>query len=201
MERHIQNIFPTAVGVIKNFLSEDQRKEVLDLCKSLEYKPIDYDDDTKSQISLDRSVLDYVPVIKTLMYQDFLQYVQYIMNIVDADFRIGTSWTTKAPHKTQSDWHIHSNYFFSGVYYPEDSSPIIFKNQLVDHYVFEFSGNTPYNSNTYTHHPEKNSLVFFRSNLFHKISKNTSENDRYSLAFNIMPVGIYGTGDGEITVK
>jgi len=45
--------------------------------------------------------------------------------------------------------------------------------------------------------PKKNMLVFFPSYLYHKIEKNTSDEVRHSLAFNIMPDGATGKVDSE----
>ena len=43
--------------------------------------------------------------------------------------------------------------------------------------------------------PKKNRLVVFPSYLYHKIEKNTSDEVRHSLAFNVMPDGIIGQND------
>ena len=201
MDRKIHNIFPRPLAENRSFLGPNHCKKVLEHLKSLEYNSIDKSEPNKSFISSSKDVLSQLPEIKDIILNDFLQYIEYSMKITDAKFKIGSSWGTKAPPGTDSNWHIHSNYFYSGVYYPEKCTGIMFKDQLVDHYIFDFSAQTPYNSNAYTHYPEKNSLVYFRSNLFHKIMKNTDTTDRYSLAFNIMPFGEYGTGDGIITVK
>ena len=42
--------------------------------------------------------------------------------------------------------------------------------------------------------PEKNSLIIFPSYVLHKISKNLSDKNRYSLAFNINPIGHFQKG-------
>ena len=49
--------------------------------------------------------------------------------------------------------------------------------------------------------PHKNGLVLFPSYLKHKILKHDSDIPRYSLAFNIVPVGHYGTGDAQYDTK
>ena len=117
------------------------------------------------------------------------------MRVVNTEFAIGSSWATKAQPGTSSDWHKHSNYFYAGVYYPQESSPIQFRSQDLEHYLFETDGITPYNSRAYTHYPEKNSLVYFKSNMLHRIAENDNNTVRYSVAFNIMPIGEYGLGD------
>ena len=52
------------------------------------------------------------------------------------------------------------------------------------------------NNNSWTISPEKNLLVFFPSYLEHRIINNKDK--RRSLAFNIVPIGGYGTGDSSM---
>ena len=52
-----------------------------------------------------------------------------------------------------------------------------------------------YNSKSFTIVPEQNELILFFSNLRHEIKTNLSDKDRYSLAFNCLPLGGFGEGD------
>ena len=45
--------------------------------------------------------------------------------------------------------------------------------------------------------PEDNYLILFFSQLRHKILLNTSNQNRFSLAFNILPKGEFGTIDSK----
>jgi hypothetical protein len=62
-----------------------------------------------------------------------------------------------------------------------------------------FNGNPSeygiYNSKSFTIVPEQNELILFFSNLRHEIITNSSNKDRYSLAFNCLPSGSFGEGD------
>ena len=42
--------------------------------------------------------------------------------------------------------------------------------------------------------PNENVLLLFPSQLYHRINKNTSNKIRYSLAFNINPLGLFQKG-------
>lgn len=55
-----------------------------------------------------------------------------------------------------------------------------------------------YNSHSWTLNNEKNLLILFFSHLKHKILPNLSKEDRYSLAFNILPKGNFGHADSRI---
>ena len=47
--------------------------------------------------------------------------------------------------------------------------------------------------------PLKNTLLLFPSELQHKIKKNVLKEDRYSIAFNVLPIGSFNKGqDNEI---
>ena len=60
---------------------------------------------------------------------------------------------------------------------------------------------TPYNKIEEKIMPNKNMLVLFPSYLKHKILTHESNIPRYSLAFNIVPVGHYGVGDSQYNTK
>jgi len=58
-----------------------------------------------------------------------------------------------------------------------------------------------YNSREWAVDISKGDLLIFPSNLKHQISKNTSNNDRYSIAGNILPHGKIGIKDSEIFLE
>ena len=55
-----------------------------------------------------------------------------------------------------------------------------------------------HNSREWIITPTDNFLILFFSQLRHKIMPNYSTEDRFSLAFNILPEGEFGTGDSRI---
>ena len=52
-----------------------------------------------------------------------------------------------------------------------------------------------YNSSDCRILPQQNMMVMFPSALRHKVTRNNSDKIRYSLALNMMPKGLCGTGD------
>jgi hypothetical protein len=58
-----------------------------------------------------------------------------------------------------------------------------------------------YNYQSFVIQPDKNLLVFFPSDLKHKINVYTGLKDRYSVAFNLIPVGTIGLGDSSVTIS
>ena len=151
----------------------------------------------KNSMSKDIRILKKFPRIEKI----FLNYFDKIAKEVflyDETFRITTSWITKT-EDTQSEMHNHKNSFYSGVYYfddyTEDSGSLQFKNPLFSHSDFYLTPRewSIMNSNSWNVSPEKNLLIFFPSYLEHRIVNNKGK--RRSLAFNIVPIGEYGSGD------
>ena len=129
---------------------------------------------------------------------------------MNCNFEITTSWLTKCEKGEESTLHLHGNSFWSGIYYYGEnyceSSPIEFENPLVNHirdygfYVIPEKA-TQYNKLVERVLPTKNMLIMFPSYLKHRIGTHTSDISRYSLAFNIVPIGHYGGGDSQYDTK
>tara|TARA_Y100000289_G_scaffold35679_1_gene35208 strand:- start:349 stop:960 length:612 start_codon:yes stop_codon:yes gene_type:complete len=118
-------------------------------------------------------------------------------------FKILNSWSTKVKSNYESQPHVHTNTWISGVYYTQDNSSIQFLKSWSNTSFFnlEFNNSTNiYSATKWDVHVKKNTLLIFPSELQHKIKKNLLKEDRYSLAFNVLPVGNFNKGwDNEIT--
>tara|TARA_R110000751_G_scaffold35531_2_gene87256 strand:- start:1477 stop:2094 length:618 start_codon:yes stop_codon:yes gene_type:complete len=120
--------------------------------------------------------------------------------------KILNSWVTKTGVNGESQNHVHRNSWMSGVYYPEHDKnfQIIFKKEPMScstYDVFENNHNI-YSCEEWTITPKENTVLLFPSNLMHRVAKNLSNKNRYSLAFNINPIGtFYKNCDTEITYE
>ena len=121
------------------------------------------------------------------------------------EFKILNSWSTKVKQNYQSQPHVHTNTWISGVYYTQDNSFIRFIKNWANSSFFnlEFNNSTNiYSATKWDLKVKKNTLLIFPSELQHKIQKNTLKYDRYSIAFNVLPIGSFNKGqDNEITYK
>ena len=153
-----------------------------------------------SYTSSDVRLLKKYPRIEKILLNKFKRVAKenfYYKN----DFVISTSWMAKTDPGGYSQMHMHKNSFYSGVYYfdeyDNDSSALEFENPLTAYPDFQLIPTefNIMNSNSWKIWPEKNLLVLFPSYLRHGVLKNKSNETRYSLAFNIVPVGKYGEGD------
>ena len=155
-----------------------------------------------TQISTDIRILEKYPILKKILLNKFYKFIEKSNLNYNNKFDITTSWLTKSENKQQSYLHNHRNSFYSGVYYYGDrydsncgnlilSSPI---QALSDFLIVPESWNC-FNSYTFQIYPQPSLVVFFPSYIVHKFESNYSNNPRYSLAFNIVPIGFYGEGD------
>jgi uncharacterized protein (TIGR02466 family) len=127
------------------------------------------------------------------------EYLKYENN-----FKITTSWATKTLPNQTSNYHNHKNCMFSGVLYiqtDENSGAINFINYN-NNSSFQLNRKeyNQYNATDYSILPKNGLLIFFPSEMHHKILKNNSSNIRYSLAFNFFPTGHLGDGDSSVNL-
>ena len=105
-------------------------------------------------------------------------------------------------------YHRHKNSYYSGVLYHNktnsiDSGNLMFTDDGIKLESMLLNDPTEWNilnSRRMIIEPDSNLLVFFPSILRHRISKYTGTDNRYSLAFNLYPVGKIGDGDSSVTV-
>lgn len=119
---------------------------------------------------------------------------------INKKLNISTSWLTKTHKNGESALHNHLNSLYSGVFYFQDSSPITFTSFRSNTIYDPPYENNVYNSEKWTIHPKKNTLILFSSEVPHLIEKNKNEKLRYSLAFNLLPKGILGYKDSTIKI-
>jgi uncharacterized protein (TIGR02466 family) len=206
MTYQIHHIFPTPLFSYKNYLPEDYLKEASDCVVNCLYDPAE-SDEYLVQASKSKNLLKQLPVIKTEILETFKEYAYNIL-CVDAEigFKMGSSWSTLTLPNTRSKEHSHANYYYSGCLYVSDNPSSIdfcLGSHIYNYherFLFKYSDQNMYNSNKISYQPEKNEILFFPSYLKHQISKNTSNENRYSIAFNIHPVGVYGKKDSTIHI-
>jgi len=125
--------------------------------------------------------------------------IKEILMLKNINYRIFTSWLTKAKPKDFSDSHTHTNSWMSGVYYPKGDPgfKIKFFYDNTSHFSTRPTEYNIYNSGDWAIIPKDNCLILFFSQLRHKIMPNLSKKDRFSLAFNLLPKGEFGVGDSK----
>jgi uncharacterized protein (TIGR02466 family) len=142
--------------------------------------------------------------LKNILLNEFNYFKNEILRFNNNNFDITTSWIAKTEPGEESEYHNHHNCYYSGVFYTK-------VNDKTGNIVFEnFSDNKRFliipkeynifNSNNYYIEPKNKMILFFPSEMYHKIYKNTSNITRYSIAFNLVPTGVLGDGDSTLVL-
>ena len=153
-------------------------------------------------VSSDKRILKKYSKLELIIINKFYEFINASDLLYSNDFIITTSWVVKTPPRQKSEYHFHKNCFYSGIYYFEDHyepecGNLSFQNPLQKFVDFEITPETfnEMNCQEWGDFPKPHQLVFFPSYLTHRILENKSYKDRYSLAFNIVPIGEYGSND------
>lgn len=111
------------------------------------------------------------------------------------------SWLNANPPGNVQECHIHSHCYISAVYYihvPEgDGSEFVLDNPLSYEHEVGLDGSSPYTDKVFN--VQSGDLILFPSNVEHHTRVNTSDEFRFSLAFNISTRELlpnYQTTDG-----
>lgn len=209
MSFEIHHIFPVPLLSYKNFLSEEYFQQVFECATKEEYKDRVFPNKSdRVQAGSTKNFLKQLPWLKDEITETFKEYAyNVLMADMSVDFKIGSSWVVLTKPGCSSEQHIHPNYYYTGcLYLTDDPSPInFFRGTTVynhqERFQFKFHSINEYNTNSIAYKPEKNEILFFPSYLSHKVTTNLSDKNRYSLGFNIHPVGIYGDQDSTIHVQ
>jgi uncharacterized protein (TIGR02466 family) len=198
-------LYPLFSSPLMAFQLNLDNKKILHYLQKLKYKKSN-SVANESYISLNNKILkdkSFINEKKTFekAIKKYLEKLHYTKK-----FKILNSWGTKTGINGESLSHVHLNTWISAVYYPEfnPSFGIIFEKGMEGFmYNVEFDDNDSiYSSKEFKVMPQANTLLIFPSHLCHKIAKNNSDKLRYSLSFNINPVGTFKKGsDCEITYK
>ena len=192
------NLFSKVVLMDQLNLSINDLQQLNQKAKNEKY--VDVEEIYSTKISKSLYVLDSLDNIKKIILDKFLNinntYFKY-----DNDFKITTSWFTKSIKNNIGDFHNHGNNFYSGIYYidvDDDTGDIEFSDFTPSSFDLNTTEFNIDNSKSWRVKPENDLIIFFPSEMYHKIHLNKSEKNRYSLAFNIFPVGKIGYGDNII---
>ena len=165
---------------------------------------------TDNSYLLEESKYDF---LKSYIMAHLVVYTQTILNLPSKyEFYMQNSWGVLFRPDMVGRTHVHENSLISGVYYldvPKDSGAILFETPHM-HGMFpnairltpaDDSGDNIYNCHTYGIMPKKEGILLFPSHLPHRINKNESNQNRYSLGFNFFVRGTISIGSGESVLK
>ena len=182
------------------------KQQWLDFAYNSEYERVFIDN---ADYTKDKYVLNKLPDLKNLILEQVNIFTTDYLKVFDVEFYFLNSWIVKHHPKDWAQDHMHENSLLSGVYYldaPKDAGGIVFVKGYNAQEIFPMAI-TPkvseYNyvtSKQMTFKVNPGKLVIFPSNLMHSVEENKSNNDRYSLAFNLFCRGNFGHNEGQLTL-
>lgn len=203
------NVIPVFSQPISIFELNIDHKKIYNFLKNkIDYKELKTHKEYSSYISKENKLFNLYKELKELKKECENCVSIHLKEILKYDFKfkILNSWSTKTPPKHYSHEHNHPHNFLSAVYYPSYSEHFkisFLRNEGID--TFFNIAPTEYNlfnSKKWTIHPQLGTLLIFPSTLKHKIETNYENEDRFSLAFCVNPVGKFSVGwDDEIEFK
>jgi len=187
-----------SVDIISGSIFQTQlnlEKDHLNFFRKLKYKKLQ-GSTNRTHMSLDNNLFEKYPKeLKELKKLVNMALKDLIKNVYmyDCNYRLTTSWATKADSFEESEVHCHSNSWLSGVYYPQDNNKICFDNKDMGYFLGAPREWNQYNTRNINVSTHKNTLLLFPSHLYHRIpSLDLKGVTRYSLAFNVLPKGSFG---------
>lgn len=139
--------------------------------------------------------------LKKPLMDKFYKYAHNFLKYSDQEFKITTSWLTKTTPGRDSFMHNHRNSMFSGILYLKTEpgkAKIRFWNPRREGFLLQPVEYNVLNSENYIISLSEKNLLFFPSEVYHKIETNDTNSDRLSLAFNIVPTNKFGEGDSSV---
>lgn len=202
-------MFSTPMGVIEIGNDIFDKEKLLEKCvfnDTHEDANGSYSTLTENGESKTVDILSHFPEEKEILMSYFNSFKNDGLKLSTTDFVITTSWVTKIVPGGYSQSHCHKNSVFSAIFYFDDvpSGKIAFQSINIHNDSMLLNNPdewTPFTGKEWVYPPEKNNMLIFPSSVYHRVTTNNSEQDRYSLAINFFPTGKIGYSDSYINFE
>ena len=208
MKHELYSLFPKLVYTnILEDIPDQQLYGIKNYLDNIQYHKIDnsnkntYTSASKSNfIFKDEKLFS----LKERIMAEFNFFKNNILKYENNDFIFTTSWIAKSEKNETSEYHNHNNCMYSGIFYvntDENCGQLCFENFADKRFNLIPTEYNIYNCLNFNFKPKNKMIIFFPSELFHKILKNNSDIIRYSIAFNMIPVGNIGNINSDSFLK
>ncbi len=169
--------------------------------KKYNYKKANFHDGKSSLVNQDYEILhkSQFKLLGDMILKSFTKFTREHLKISN-DFKISSSWLTKTEPNHESHYHRHYNCYYSGVFYidTDEGGEIIFDNMTDERFLLNKVEDSDYNTRSFIFETKNKMIIFFPSDIHHKIAENKTNKDRYSVAFNLYPIGNIGITDSNV---
>jgi uncharacterized protein (TIGR02466 family) len=196
LPKKIANIFPTCIVGYDNPNFQTMNRQLIEELEKLELTPGPHQPFQTIDNHLENNpAFSQFNKWVSLCLEDYRRTFRYHCD----KFKIILSWANKSDQNGAHRMHVHPNSFISGIYYiSENPSPTFFEDPryqirsgwwvATEHEV---------NNNVWPCPSETGNLVLFPSWLPHYTDAQPFEGWRWTISFNVIPVG--GTNKGSLT--
>jgi len=154
--------------------------------------------------SIDKNVLDRpsFSAVRAVVTSEIEFYARDVLRVSKSvEFYVTNSWVNIYRRGEQAGPHMHHNSLLSGVLYlkaTEGSGDIVFHREVQSLVPFppaldlDMDSFNLYNCKSWGHKPKANDICLFPSVVSHSVDPNESNEERWSLAFNVFVRGSFG---------
>lgn len=155
--------------------------------------------------SIDKNILDRPDFahVKDIAMREVEFYAREVLVVNKRiEFYITNSWINRHGRGQSAGPHVHHNSLISGVLYlkvPENSGDIVFHRNALSLIPFppaldlDIDKFNLYNCESWAHRPKTNDICLFPSVVMHSVDPSESDEERWSLAFNVFVRGNIGS--------
>jgi len=194
-------LYPKVFCIDSLDVGDEYFNDIKQFAKKVDYKKADFEYDKSSLVNQDFEILNkpQFKLLGDMLLKSFTTFTKEHLKISN-DFKVSSSWLTKTEPNHQSHFHRHYNCYYSGVFYidTDEGGEIIFENMADERFLLNKIEDNDYNTKSFIFKTENKMIIFFPSDIQHKIAENKTNKDRYSLAFNFYPIGNIGVRDSNV---
>ena len=184
-------------------MDDEYFNDVKQAVKNCDYKKANFEDDKSSLVNQEFDILNkpQFKLLGDMVLKSFKKFAREQLKISN-DFKISSSWLTKTEPNHESHFHRHYNCYYSGVLYidTDEGGEIVFDNMADERFLLNKIEDNNYNTRSFIFETKNKMIIFFPSDIHHKIAENKTNKDRYSVAFNFYPIGNIGFRDSGVKI-
>ena len=201
---HLVDLFPRTIAVADlKSLTPDIIAKAMDLIEISSSNEVANDGGyTNDQQFLNRALFREVKQEILGLCREFAKAYSHII----ADIHICNSWGNVVHHGDSIRYHKHSNSYISGSFYLTEGSSFNIQDrdrtELFGGFLPELQPGDNFRAlESFMINPKPGRIILFPAGLMHCVLPSQSQEPRYSIAFNAVPLGRFGAPTGILELR